>query len=115
VCHVNCHSSSSSVGRGQVISALYGHVRALVRRSEASEVVEFAYNEYANLEQRTCLVLEFYGSEFAIFKDEVVSGHASSSHPVNQDVLGEVLSQHPGKAARVLSHMRDCLLPLLDK
>ena len=107
---------SSPAGRGEVIGLLYGKVRCLVRHSEASEVVELAYNEYANLEQRTCLVMEFYGSEFAVFKDDILAGHApSSSGPVNQDVLGEVLSQHPDKAGHILSHMRDFLLPLLDK
>ncbi len=105
---------SSVEGRQQIISRLYGHVRKLIRRAEASEVIEFAYNEYANLEQRTALVLEFYGSEFALFKDKIISDSSPSS-PQGQDVLGDVLSQHPDKATKILTYMKDSLMPLIDK
>ena len=87
-------------------------MRKFIRRSEASDIVEFAYNEYANLEQRTALVQEFYGSEFAVFKSDITS---PSSQPVTQDVLGHVLGQHPDKSAHILARMRDSLLPLVDK
>ena len=89
-----------------MISSLYGHVCKLIRHAEASEVVEFAYNEYANRTQRTALVQEFYGSEFAIFKN------SSSSEP---EGLGEVLAAHADKAKMILARMKDSLLPLLEK
>ena len=35
---------------------------------EASEVVELAYNDYANAAQRLSLLEEFYGPSFTLFK-----------------------------------------------
>lgn len=102
--------SSTSEERGQVIHCLYGNVHKLTRHAEASEIVEFAYNEYANKSQRTALVQEFYGSEFAVFKNPTSS--SSSSQPED---LGELLAKHADKAKSILLHMRDSLLPLLDK
>ena len=90
-----------------MIRAFYGQVRTLIRHAEASDVVEFAYNEYANRDQRAALVQEFYGSEFAVFKD--LSSHGQVKG------LGEMLSAHADKAKYILSHMRDSLLPLLEK
>ena len=35
---------------------------------EASDVVEYAYNEYANASQRLALLEDFYGPSFQLFK-----------------------------------------------
>ena len=35
---------------------------------EAAEIIECAYNNYANAQQRAALVEEFYGPSFALFK-----------------------------------------------
>lgn len=35
---------------------------------EASDVVELAYNDYANASQRLSLLEEFYGPSFTLFK-----------------------------------------------
>lgn len=35
---------------------------------EAAEILEFAYNDYANAAQRSALMEEFYGPTFALFK-----------------------------------------------
>lgn len=35
---------------------------------EAAEIIECAYNDYANASQRAALVEEFYGPSFALFK-----------------------------------------------
>lgn len=35
---------------------------------EASDLVEFAYNEYANAPQRLSLLEDFYGPSFILFK-----------------------------------------------
>lgn len=100
-----------------MIASLYGHVRKLIRHSEAGEVVEIAYNDYANAAQRTALIQEFYGSEFALFKSHAPQqappqdGHAQP----HQETLGEVLAANPARCKMILAHMRDSLLPLLDK
>ena len=35
---------------------------------EAAEIVECAYNDFANAQQRAALIEEFYGPSFALFK-----------------------------------------------
>lgn len=47
---------------------LYGNVRKLVKHKDAAEVVEYAYDEFANAHQRQALVEEFYGPSFSLFK-----------------------------------------------
>lgn len=38
-----------------------GHVRRLIRHTEAASLLELAYNDYANAHQREALTREFYG------------------------------------------------------
>eukprot|EP00126_Sphaerothecum_destruens_P001941 Sdes_comp15381_c0_seq1m4259 len=54
--------------RETIIQAMYGHVRKLIRHREASVILETIYGEYANSFQRFCLVQEFYGPQFSLFK-----------------------------------------------
>jgi pumilio family protein 6 len=68
-------------------------------------VIEMAYNEYACAGQRNSLIQEFYGSEFALFK-------AETSAPQS---LEEVLAASPDHRGRILQHMKDSLVPLLEK
>lgn len=45
-----------------------GKVRQMLRHSEASSVVEYAYNDKAILSQRLMLTEELYGTTFQVFK-----------------------------------------------
>ena len=103
-----CLRYSSTEERGHVIRSLYGHVLKLVRHNEACDIVEVAYNDYANAKQRTALVQEFYGTEFALFKDDPSMAERGAG-------LKEVLVANPTRSKKILRHMRDSLLPLLDK
>ena len=106
-----------------MISSLYGHVRKLIRHSEAGEIVELAYNDYANAAQRTALIQEFYGSEFALFKnipqepsqEDHTQDYTQDHTQPHQQTLSEVLEANPSRCKMILAHMRDSLLPLLDK
>ncbi|KAJ2660575.1 Pumilio y domain member 6 [Coemansia sp. RSA 1200] len=89
--------------RRAIIGAFYGHVRKLVRHKDAASVLEECYAVYANAAQRWDLVAEFYGNEFAVFKD----GSAGS--------LEAVLEAHPQKRATILSALRATVVPLLEK
>ena len=95
---------STASERGHVISALYGHVRRLVRHSEASEIVEIAYNDFANAGQRAALMKEFYGPQFSLFSDEPV--------PMS---LSDLLADKPELKGSVMKHMKEAILPLLEK
>ena len=96
------HSTASE--RGHVISALYGHVRRLVRHSEASEILEIAYNDFANAGQRASLMKEFYGPQFSLFKDEPL--------PTS---LNDLLKEKPELRGTVMKHLKEAIFPLLEK
>ncbi len=119
---------SSPEERGHVISSFYGHVRKLIRHSEASVIVELAYNDYANARQRTALAQEFYGTEFALFKETpivggcglketpIVGGCGLKETPIVSGYgLKEVLLAHPTQTKGILAHMRDSLLAIMEK
>jgi len=48
--------------REEIMSFFNGHVRRLIRHTEAASLVELAYNDYANVHQREALTREFYGA-----------------------------------------------------
>ena len=81
---------------------MYGHVTKLVRHREAVDVVEAAYNDHTNAVQRSMLTQEFYGPQYALFKKKSGGDMAA------------ILSAHPDKK-RLISTMKQALLPLLDK
>ena len=60
--------------RSVVFKSLHGHVPKMMRHKDAAEVVELAYNDYANVQQRQSLVEEFYGPSFALFKVRYSAG-----------------------------------------
>jgi pumilio family protein 6 len=91
--------------RHQLISALYGSVHRLARHREAAEVVETAYNDYANASERAALVQEFYGRKFALFK----------SREGEEKSLEEILEGGAQERGSVLCHMKEALMKLLDK
>lgn len=53
--------------------AFKGKVRQMLRHSEASSVVEYAYNDKAILSQRLMLTEELYGNIFQVCKVHVLS------------------------------------------
>lgn len=58
---------------GEVMLAFKGKVRQMLRHSEASSVVEYAYNDKAILSQRLMLTEELYGNIFQVCKVRVLS------------------------------------------
>ena len=90
--------------RGKVIARFYGHVRKLIKHRTAAPVVALCYIDFATSEQRSSLLQEFYGPDFTLFK---MSGNMKS--------LEEILEVHPGKKASIVKHLREALVPLLEK
>nr|XP_056704113.1 pumilio homolog 3 [Euleptes europaea] len=87
----------------EIIKSFKGEVRKMLRHSEASAVVEFAYNDKAILEQRNMLTQELYGNIFQVYK--------SSEHPT----LDEVLEMHPEKREAIMDEMKQILTPMAQK
>lgn len=86
--------------------SLHGNVRKLIRHTVAAEIIEVAYNEYANACQRAALIQEFYGPTFALFKDQ----YTNPPRP-----LTLILSENVEHKDSILKHMKESLLPLCDK
>uniref|UniRef100_A0A8R1EED6 PUM-HD domain-containing protein n=1 Tax=Caenorhabditis japonica TaxID=281687 RepID=A0A8R1EED6_CAEJA len=54
--------------RDLIINAFRGHASTLLRIKHAAEVLEYAYNDFANAHQRFNIITEFYGKEFILFR-----------------------------------------------
>ncbi|XP_016363666.1 pumilio homolog 3 isoform X2 [Sinocyclocheilus anshuiensis] len=88
---------------GAVMSAFKGNVRQMLRHSEASSVVEYAYNDKAVLSQRLVLTEELYGNAFQVCKSSVCP------------TLEKVLEANPEKLEGIIDEMKQILTPMAQK
>ncbi|XP_056322121.1 pumilio homolog 3 [Danio aesculapii] len=88
---------------GEVMLAFKGKVRQMLRHSEASSVVEYAYNDKAILSQRLMLTEELYGNTFTVLKSSVCP------------TLEKVLEANPKKLESILDEMKQILTPMAQK
>ncbi|KAJ8040678.1 Pumilio-like 3 [Holothuria leucospilota] len=87
----------------QIMSSFHGKVCQLVRNKDAADVVEESYNNFANAQERSALMEEFYGPRFAVFKEKGVH------------TLDEILKKSPEMKEGILEHMLKLLPSLLEK
>ncbi|XP_069783488.1 pumilio homolog 3 [Narcine bancroftii] len=87
----------------EVIKSFKGEVIKLLRHSEASTIIEYAYNDKAILEQRNMLTEELYGNIFTICK--------SSFCPT----LEKVLEFNPDKREGIMGEMKKIITPMAQK
>lgn len=59
----------SKESRALIVDELHGNLRKLMRHKEGAYVVEDLYVLYSSAEQKQQMIREFWGSEYAIFKD----------------------------------------------
>uniref|UniRef100_A0A8B9JI55 PUM-HD domain-containing protein n=1 Tax=Astyanax mexicanus TaxID=7994 RepID=A0A8B9JI55_ASTMX len=85
---------------GEVMLAFKGKVRQMLRHSEASSVVEYAYNDKAILSQRLMLTEELYGNTFQVCKSTVCP------------TLEKVLESNPEKLESIADEMKQILTPM---
>lgn len=115
------------------MSAFKGNVRQMLRHSEASSVVEYAYNDKAILSQRLMLTEELYGNTFQVCKvlqlqaaSEVcekisvfaVHTHGHSIFCFQSSVcptLEKVLEANPEKLDGIMDEMKQILTPMAQK
>uniref|UniRef100_A0A671L7I7 Pumilio homolog 3-like n=1 Tax=Sinocyclocheilus anshuiensis TaxID=1608454 RepID=A0A671L7I7_9TELE len=88
---------------GAVMSAFKGNVRQMLRHSEASSVVEYAYNNKAVLSQRLMLTEELYGNTFQVCKSSVCP------------TLNKVLKANPEKFESIMDEIKQILTPMAQK
>ncbi|XP_071800235.1 pumilio homolog 3-like [Asterias amurensis] len=89
--------------RARIMKCLHGQVCKSVRHKEAAEVLEMAFNNYANAMQRSALLEEFYGPRFAIFKEAGIHS------------LQDILSQQPEARQGIMEHMQKTLTQVIEK
>ncbi|XP_062870431.1 pumilio homolog 3 isoform X2 [Trichomycterus rosablanca] len=87
----------------EVMMSFKANVRKMLRHSEASSVVEYAYNDKAILSQRLMLTEELYGNTFQVCKSAVCP------------TLEKVLESHPEKLESIMEEMKQILTPMAQK
>ena len=94
--------NGSAKQRGVIISLFSGHVRELLRHSEGAQVLELAYNDYANKEERREIILEVFSSQFIHYKPEFYS-------------LKEVVASDATKQTKISKNLKDYLVSMETK
>lgn len=89
--------------KDEVINSLKGNVVKLMKNKIASDVVELAYNDYANAKQRSMMIQEFFGPHFRIFHEDDVHH------------LDDALKKFPDQKKKILKDIRTALQPIIDK
>ncbi|KAK6465088.1 Puf family RNA-binding protein [Scheffersomyces coipomensis] len=59
----------SKESRGKILDELHGKLRKLMRHKEGAYVAEDLYVLYSTAEQRHQIIREFWGAEYAVFRD----------------------------------------------
>lgn len=94
--------------RDLVIPEFYGQVRRLINHPEASWILDDIYRGAATRQQKASLLREWYGAEFALFKQPTGNGKVSSD-------LRVLLDQNPEKRSPVLRALHDLINQLVQK
>uniref|UniRef100_A0A1I7WZH0 CPL domain-containing protein n=1 Tax=Heterorhabditis bacteriophora TaxID=37862 RepID=A0A1I7WZH0_HETBA len=106
--------------RDIIIGAFRNHAISLIRIVHAAEVsfvdelkysnlyiyifvLETAYNEYANAQQRFDIISEFYGREFVIFRAD------------RPRTLDEIISEEPAKKKLIVQHIEELIFTIIEK
>eukprot|EP00058_Branchiostoma_floridae_P020525 XP_002606015.1 hypothetical protein BRAFLDRAFT_269781 [Branchiostoma floridae] len=89
--------------KAEIMKSFHGHIKKLVRHTEASSVLEYAYNEWANQKQRKAMLQELYGNTYVVFKAPGTT------------TLQELFTLHPDKKELVMKEFKESLTPLLEK
>jgi len=91
--------------RRSIIAEFKGHVNKLLRSSApAASVIEYAYNNYANAQERDMYVRENYGNHFLMHEDAETKSLAEVLSSVGED-----------KKAMILLGFKDAVVPILQK
>ena len=93
---------SNSTQRAEIIQLMGGHVRELLRHSEGGKLIESAYNDHANKEQRREIMLEIFSPEFIHIKPRLYS-------------LSEVVEGDEVKRGKISKSLKEYLVSMETK
>ena len=93
--------------RDMVVPEFSGHVRRMIKHSEASWILDDVYRGIATPSQKATLLREWYGPEFALFKSD-------ETGPISAD-LKKILEDHPQKKTPIMRSLHDLVNLLVQK
>lgn len=94
--------------RDTVVAEFYGHVRQMIKHPEAAWILDDVYRGIATPMQKASLLSEWYGAEFAIFKNG--GGEVSPSAD-----LRYILQEHPEKRTPIMRSLFELINGLIQK
>lgn len=97
--------------REMIISEFYGHVKRLINHPEASWILDDTYRQVATSAQKAILLQEWYGPEFALFKQ---SDSANKDDKATADLVA-ILEDSPEKRKPIMSHLFALINQLVQK
>ncbi|RYO95750.1 hypothetical protein DL764_007603 [Monosporascus ibericus] len=94
--------------RDMIVPEFYGKVRKLINHAEASWILDDIYRGVATPEQKAILLREWYGPEFAIFRQQ--GGDAKPTADLSQ-----ILQEQPNKRTPIMKYLHDMTNQLIQK
>ncbi|KAL2872062.1 uncharacterized protein BJX67DRAFT_98150 [Aspergillus lucknowensis] len=91
--------------RDLIIAEFYGKVKRLIRHPEGSWILDDIYRTVATPEQQANLLREWYGAEFAIFRD-------NAAKPAD---LSTILEEDPAKRSPIMHFLLELINQLIQK
>ncbi|KAI9368024.1 armadillo-type protein [Aspergillus egyptiacus] len=92
--------------RDMIIAEFYGKVKRLIRHPEGSWILDDIYRTVATQEQQANLLREWYGPEFAIFRD-------TNKKPTAE--LSAILEEEPAKRSPIMHFLLELINQLIQK
>lgn len=93
--------------RDLIIAEFYGKVKRLIRHPEGSWILDDIYRTVATQEQQANLLREWYGAEFAIFRDN------SNKTPTAD--LSKIIEDEPAKRSPIMHFLLELINQLIQK
>ncbi|KAF3905498.1 hypothetical protein ABW20_dc0109206 [Dactylellina cionopaga] len=90
--------------REMIIGEFYGHVRKMAKHREACYVIDDAYREYSTPKQKASIIREFYGVEYALFKNDS-----------KDSSLKSLLEETPEKRALIMKSLWELINQMVEK
>lgn len=94
--------------RDMVVAEFYGHVRQMIKHPEAAWILDDVYRGIATPIQKASLLSEWYGAEFAIFKNGAREVSSSAD-------LRCILQKHPEKRTPIMRFLFELINGLIQK
>ncbi|KAI5963266.1 puf6 [Candida pseudojiufengensis] len=115
----------SKESRAVIVNELHGKLRKLMRHKEGAYVVEDLFVLYSSAEQKQQMIREFWGSEYAVFKDsgkdktvlDVIHESSEKKQLIMQNLYGTIkASVEKGSTGFQILHaaMREYVTVLID-